>query len=837
MDNVDSHGGGPGSSSGQIQGKILPQLVLESFGETAAQGLDIHHEKEDSTNERQVQNMIENYKTHLLQKQQQQQKAAAIAANQHFRQALPNGSANAPGPPPQPPPPPPTSHSHPCLFTMDAKQTSGQSDEFRQSPSHAIVTSDQVLGYFDQTGYTNGVPTPQTTQTMFFQDQPANTVIVKFSDLNSLRNENELLRSKVDALEQKLGGLRQLEQAYDLIEKEFEHVVQQREQQELLEKKTMAKMDQQIQRLIAENIALLQRLDTVTNESVTPQMQQQAAAAGDMRTKELTALLNEYVNQNKNLQTQKDRHLVEIEAQNETLKEQRRHIDVLENALQNAQDRIAVKDRQIMESNVLIERCNKLQQMLQSLTEERERRHEEYIKEKAQLEMDLALAKMQKENPKNTRTSPEPEDSTKLRRLLAAKDEKIAKLESDLLQIHRKYADEAGKSEYSIKAEFEALNTQYRKLELEKLERERRVHEVVNENRRLHDHLAEERAAMDRRFGVLEEHIQRLANQRPLPSPQHRNHAVSVNSLHTINNPSMDFDYQRPASVDPAYRMEEMRRNIAARKQQPPPSLFSRSYSRARMPSSSTANLTMSHPPRSPPPTQDHFRASSGPSSAVHSTMNPISDKDQPLLERQLADYVASLPESTRRRFITATGLNDNFGFASSSTPVSPPAPQSTSSTPDLPEGAKLTLMRQTSKSTPTPEAPSNTGVRIHLTDSDRPKLGHCESTLSDVDPSELRSRSGSDSDSEHIPNPRPGSDVYAYEVQPPQSHTTTTTTVVEVNRDNLSSSHNAVAAGNHRVRSKVGPQRSLTRQASSAGSESVGGASGYVTGSSESPR
>jgi hypothetical protein len=86
-------------------GQILPHLIKEA----ANNGLEIHHEKEES-NERQVQNMIENYKSHLLQ----QQKSKATAASQQIRQFMPTIPSG----------PPPTSHSHPCLFTIDSSNNS-----------------------------------------------------------------------------------------------------------------------------------------------------------------------------------------------------------------------------------------------------------------------------------------------------------------------------------------------------------------------------------------------------------------------------------------------------------------------------------------------------------------------------------------------------------------------------------------------------------------------------------------------------------------------------------------------------------------------------------------
>ena len=132
---------------------------------------------------------------------------------------------------------------------------------------------------------------------------------------------------------------------------------------------------------------------------------------------------------------------------------------MLEKALSNAQERLSAKDRQLMDSNAMVEKYNHLQKLLQDSIEDKQRRHEEYMKDKNQLEMELTLAKMQKENPspRKSRTSPEPEDSTRMRRVIASKDDKIVQLEGTILQLQRKYAEDNHKKEIMLKAEMENL--------------------------------------------------------------------------------------------------------------------------------------------------------------------------------------------------------------------------------------------------------------------------------------------------------------------------------------------------------------------------------------------
>jgi hypothetical protein len=643
------------------------------------------------------------------------------------------------------------------------------------------------------------------------------------------------LRRKVDTLEQKVSRLRQLEKHITTIEKEFESVLNQREQQEQMEKQAYNKLQHHLQKLAAENDLLIQRLEGYGSHQSVPQEPHDT----NMQVAQLTMLLNEYVAQNKELQNRQERQKVELEAHIVTLNEQRNHIDMLEKALTNAQEKLATKDRQLQDYNALVERCNHVQKLFQDTVDDRKRRHDEYMKEKAQLEMQLTQAKMQISNPspRKARASPEPEENSRLRRALAAKEEKIAQLEAMLLQLQEKYGDDIQRKEMLLKSDIETQHVRYRKLELEKLEKDRKIQELLNENRRLQEKLSDDRLTNERRFSMLENDIRRLANSRssisttalytgnisrqfppPVTSTFTNSHvgttapatAVSTTSLNNNYENESPFIRPRQASVDPAMKMEEMRRNIAERRNH-------RSYSRPRLPSTTG--------PQVPDPRNDdekHNRASSGPSSVVYSTSikSPGHEsKDQSEIERQIAAYMASLPAETRRRFVAATGLNKT-DF--------PNYPIQHSATPSLPEGAKLSLMRQGSKSSnassssqkqqhqqqspPNEESPPafvesvNHGVRIHLTEPST------DAKLQDSpDRDELNSPPSSEDESTEPDEPQtPASSVsgsyqrqnnlYQFEVQPPQSHTQIhTTTVTEhlrsKNQKRLSHQSNSLGA------------------------------------------
>jgi hypothetical protein len=250
-------------------------------------------------------------------------------------------------------PPPPTSHSHPCLFTIDSgnlKHTGRTSDETRQiSPNFQGHSFDQRDFYDPNTA---NFPPPTFYHEASVPLNPSNTVVLTVADITAIKTESELMRRKVETLEQKVSRLRQLEQAYDRIEKEFEHVLNQREQQEQMEKQAYMKLEHHMQKLVSENAALIQRLEAFGSHQSVPQEPQPDSS---MQVAQLTMLLNEYVAQNKELQNRQERQKVELEAHIVTLNEQRNHIDMLEKALTNAQEKLATKDRQLQDYNAVVE--------------------------------------------------------------------------------------------------------------------------------------------------------------------------------------------------------------------------------------------------------------------------------------------------------------------------------------------------------------------------------------------------------------------------------------------------------------------------------------------------
>lgn len=224
-----------------------------------------------------------------------------------------------------------------------------------------------------------------------------------------LRNEIIYLKKQTDLLQKKTDRLKQLEIAYGKIEAEFEQVLIQREKQENLEKAALTKMEQQIHRLCQENTILQSENARIHQFLISSDEQKQhgrrgSNAAGNIEQEnsdaekqviQLNMILSEILPKNKELVSIQERLKIECEAQSTTLEEQRTHIEMLEKALANAQERIAAKDRQAIDAVAIVDKCSHLQKLLQEALDDKQKRQEEHNKQKSQLEMELAQMRMQ----------------------------------------------------------------------------------------------------------------------------------------------------------------------------------------------------------------------------------------------------------------------------------------------------------------------------------------------------------------------------------------------------------------------------------------------------------
>ncbi|CEF62767.1 Hypothetical protein SRAE_1000103700 [Strongyloides ratti] len=368
------------------QGKFLHSLIEEAHSLQNMNQSDNNSTMNDE--DLMLQNMIDNYQREVLKKKQanicRASSAAKCISMVEKRKNLPTSS-----------------HSQPCLFSM-VESKSSPTSQVPSSPNSCddkkiIDLKYESISFSQNTKIPSCFVVPsqqqqqqhnsilQGTPGQNIQQQPPayqftgrdNTLRGEFF---TIQNENKQLKIINNQLREKCMKLDNLTIAYDNIEKEFELLLIKREKSEKVHESTIEKLEKQIDILVNENNNLKKRVDE----------------------------------KSKNDHQNDERQCLEIEAQNATLQEQRNHIDVVEKALFNAQERYNLKERQLSEMAMV----NK---SLQKKLEEILVRENDLIKE---------IKKLKKGNDEIC-------EIQKLRRLIYVKEENISNLKKKLKEAEK----------------------------------------------------------------------------------------------------------------------------------------------------------------------------------------------------------------------------------------------------------------------------------------------------------------------------------------------------------------------------------------------------------------
>ncbi|KAM3728326.1 Angiomotin-like protein [Dirofilaria immitis] len=384
---------------------------------------------------------------------------------------------------------PPMSHSQPCLITINDQK-------------NELVAESVSPAYHPNTSFDGN-------------EQHANLkaqLIANQNLIRALQDENSALKQQCDFLTIKASRLQQLEKAYETIEKEYENLTAQKERQDNLEKAARTKMEQQITRYTSENEMLRTKIAELIRRIQAEDQSEQI--------NKLNLLLNEIIPQNKELMTCKERQKMDIEALEVTLKDQRNHIQILEKALGNAQDKAWRKEKEVEELTERVERAESLQKAVEKSMFDKRSREDEWNRERAQLEMENAQLKMQlaKESVSvgvkkgSNARNPENDELTKLKKTLHVKEDIIAQLEKNVIELEAKFHEEMQRNKMAIATQSDTLSGKLKKMEEEKSEKDRKIAELTEEKERLFEKLEDERKTSENRTSLLEREIDRIRN-------------------------------------------------------------------------------------------------------------------------------------------------------------------------------------------------------------------------------------------------------------------------------------------------------------------------------------
>ncbi|CAD5234789.1 unnamed protein product [Bursaphelenchus xylophilus] len=448
------------------EGQLLQHLLQEAA--SIPQGLDQDSEQdhEDFSTDHQLQSMIENYQNHVLK--QNQGPIVGRAGNSHYHNSR-AGSSEGPAKhrifKPNNPPIPTISHSQPCLFVTDHQTDDSVGSQYASSDPREANDNK--------------------------------------NDVDALKTENAFLKQQIESLKKKNAAFKKLEMAYERIENEFNQMVSRRDKQEKLEQTVRGKMEQTIQRLANEN-ELLQRQLEKLNLIVAQHHQVDPQHATSM---------NDLIAQYKELMEIKTRQQIEIDAQNATLIEQRNHIEMLEKALKNAQERLRDRERAAVDAVALVDKCTHQQKLLQEALDDKQKLQDEHNKQQIQLEMELTQLKMQLAKENGGPRKPVRVGDGDVMVVVQQKEDRITQLEQNLTDLQKRYTETLHKNE--SRSDTNELIEKIKILEKEKMEREKKIQNLMDEKQRIHGQWADERRSLDHRVRNLEQDLRHIKGGAP----------------------------------------------------------------------------------------------------------------------------------------------------------------------------------------------------------------------------------------------------------------------------------------------------------------------------------
>ncbi|CAB3401209.1 unnamed protein product [Caenorhabditis bovis] len=286
--------------------------------------------------------------------------------------------------------------------------------------------------------------------------------------IQSLRDENIHLKKELEAMKKSLAKFQQIEFSYGRLEKEYEYLANERKKQENLEFNAILQLEKTIKKLTVEKEDLQSRLEKATQE---PAM--------------VANLMINEIQQRQELFACKERQKLEIEAQNQTLEEQRNHITMLEKALANSQERMAKREKKCDELSAIVAHADELRKQLSEAWEEQQRREQMIEAERAQWEMEKTQMRMQLNKDASLTGSlkriPPPnstEEMIRLRKAIQAKDEKIMQLERYVCDLKKTLSDETERRKSTLATITDTFEARIKRLEDEKLEKDMMINEL-----------------------------------------------------------------------------------------------------------------------------------------------------------------------------------------------------------------------------------------------------------------------------------------------------------------------------------------------------------------------
>ncbi|KYO43039.1 angiomotin isoform A [Alligator mississippiensis] len=257
-----------------------------------------------------------------------------------------------------------------------------------------------------------------------------------------LSEENHVLRQELEGYYEKADKLQKFEIEIQRIAEAYEGLVKTTTKRESLDKAMRNKLEGEIRRLHDFNRDLRERLETANRQLASREFD----GHEDKATEGLYAFQNkEHLKEKEKLEME----LVTLRSANE---DQRRHIEILDQALNNAQAKVIKLEEELRKKQAYVEKVEKLQQALTQLQAACEKREQMERRLRTRLERELDSLRMQQKHGNYQPASLPEHNAPALMELVREKEERILALEADMTKWEQKYLEESTIRHFAMNA-------------------------------------------------------------------------------------------------------------------------------------------------------------------------------------------------------------------------------------------------------------------------------------------------------------------------------------------------------------------------------------------------
>ncbi|XP_072258820.1 angiomotin-like protein 1 isoform X2 [Pyxicephalus adspersus] len=257
-----------------------------------------------------------------------------------------------------------------------------------------------------------------------------------------LTKENGTLRQQLESCYEKADKLQKFETEIQKISEAYESLVKSSTKRESLDKAMKNKLEAEIRRLHDFNLDLRDRLETANRQ----------LANREYNGHEETSEEGHYALKNKEHLKEMESLERELAALRITNEDQRRNIEILEQALSNAQSKVIKLEEELRKKQVYVEEVEKLQQALTQLQAAGEKREQLERRLRTRLEKELESLRMQQRHATCHNSSNGEYSAPALMDLLRKKEETILALEADTTKWEQKYLEESAMRHFTMDA-------------------------------------------------------------------------------------------------------------------------------------------------------------------------------------------------------------------------------------------------------------------------------------------------------------------------------------------------------------------------------------------------